>query len=55
MEQYSAMLKTLLRAKSAVKTKDQKTPPVPPLIKPGVSDLSWFSIGSAASVVVYVR
>jgi hypothetical protein len=39
MEQYSAMLKTLLKASKAVKMKDQKTPPVPPLINPGVSDL----------------
>jgi hypothetical protein len=39
MDVYSAMEKTLLNAKIAVKMKDQKTPPVPPFNRPGVRDL----------------
>ncbi len=34
MEVYSAMETTLLVASRAVKVKDQKTPAVPPVIKP---------------------
>lgn len=44
---YSAIEKTLLRAKIAVKTKDQNTPAVPPLTSPGVRDLRIVSMSSS--------
>lgn len=44
MDVYSAIEKTLLSARIAVKMNDQNTPAVPPLINPGVRDLSVVSM-----------
>ena len=53
MDVYSAIEKTLLSAKMAVNTNDQKTPPVPPLISPGVKDLGDCQPGTASRNAVH--